>query len=373
MKNKFYKILTLTVIAILSLALFAACDKGETEREYDYLVTFNYNVGNLADATAYGNQYLGVMSGKTVALKPGENDNFKEAVISGYFIEGWYTAKLNEDGTPVVGADNRVEFDKKWDFDTHTVSSDITLYANFVQQAKLVVKDAVDGSVVKEYVGKPDDVRRKPSSALQPKKDGWTFVEYYVDQEMTTVFNWPYTYVAGEKVIYGRFLEGEWALVDTPEKFTTALGGNKNIYLLNDLDFTGKKWGSMSYNSEINGNGFKLSNITAELEYSQRNSVNLALFGALGENANLHNFTIENANVSVVWARQAINCNVALFVWKAEAGATIKNVVVSGTLRKGTLPEGSDAPEDVFKSAIAIGESNATIENCDFSGIQIID
>ena len=58
-------------------------------------------------------------------------------------------------------------------------------------------------------------------------------------------------------------MEGDWALASTADEFIRGYQGNKNIYVTADLDFTGKKWPSLPYNAEIDGNEHTLSGISA--------------------------------------------------------------------------------------------------------------
>lgn len=378
MKNKIFKILILSVVAIISLTLFAACGIGETERKYDHLITFNYNVGDhtkggLADSKIYPDQFLGVMTGGKIALKPGGNESFKELVLNGYFIEGWYTAKTDEAGNPVVGDDGRVALDTKWDFEADTVSSDITLYANFVQKATLII---TGGDSDLRYDQEPGTIKREPSTALQPKKIGHTFIGYYIDADYKTPFVWPFTFEAGETVVYARFMEGDWALASTADEFIRGYQGNKNIYVTADLDFTGKKWPSLPYNAEIDGNEHTLSGISTLLEFSKKNSTNLALFGTLGSKANLHDFTIANASIEMKWVMQARedNCKLAMLAWNAEAGCKITNVTVTGTIKakNNSMLEGSQIDFAAIDKVIAQGRENATITKCNFDGITVV-
>ena len=92
--------MTMLTLIVASVS-FIACDEQSQEKKYDHLVTFNYNIGNLGDAI--DNQYLGVMDGSIVAIKPGYSDAYKEASLKDYYIEGWYTAKTDSDGNVLVG------------------------------------------------------------------------------------------------------------------------------------------------------------------------------------------------------------------------------------------------------------------------------
>ena len=50
MKKKTILITTIAVLALALCAVFAACGPKAQEKKFDYVVTFNYNVGLLADS-----------------------------------------------------------------------------------------------------------------------------------------------------------------------------------------------------------------------------------------------------------------------------------------------------------------------------------
>ena len=362
MKNRFYKIIVTILTLIVASSFFVACNDGEDAKKYDHLVTFNYNVGNLGDG--FESQYLGVKDGSIVAIKPGYSDAYKEAALKGYYIEGWYTAKVDDNGNVIVGVDGRVELDKKWDFESDTVSGDITLYANFVQKATLIITGGDKDVVFDGLAGKSE---RVPDMIDQPKKAGYTFLGYYTDETYEEEFVWPYVYQEGEtKYVYARFIEGVWSIVSTPEQFTAALSAKKNIYLTADLDFTGKKWASgISYNGEIAGNGHKITGVNVNLEASRLTEYS-ALFGELKATAYVHDLTIENVSVSFTdGGFKSPFYKVSMLATKIEAGARLTNVTVSGVVTQGSLVQ--DSAVEYYK--VSANDQGATMTGCNFESI----
>ncbi len=364
-KNKFCKIILTILTLIVASSFLGACRDQAQAKKYDHLVTFNYNVGELGEG--FENQYLGVKDGSIVAIRPGQLPDYKEASLKDHYIEGWYTAKLDDKGEPIVGTDGRVVLDQKWDFDKNTVSGNMTLYANFVQQALLVIKG---GDKDIEYSGNPGSKKDKPTPVLAPKKAGYTFLGYYVDENFTEEFAWPYTFEAGVTMeVYARFMEGEWALVSTAKEFITALAAKKNIFVMEDLNFTDQTWvKGITYGGEIAGNGHKLTGITLDIEASKSFKQNFGLFGTLSTTANLHDFTIEDAQITFTdGGFKSVEYKVAMFAWKMEDGVKVTNVTVTGEIVKGQVDE--DSAIDFYKSC-AIDEG-ATITNCNFEGITL--
>ncbi len=365
MKNRFFKILVTMLTLIVASSFFVACDDEGTEKKYDYLVTFDYNVGNLGEG--FESQYLGVKNGSVVAIKPGYSDAYKEAALKGYYIEGWYTAKTDSEGKVMVGDDGRVVFDKKWDFERDTVSSDITLYANFVQKATLIITGGDKDVVYNGLAGKSEKI---PDLIDQPKKAGYTFLGYYTDETYEEEFAWPYVYQEGEtKYVYARFIEGVWDIVSTPEQFTAALSAKKNIYLTADLDFTGKKWASgITYNGEIAGNGHTITGVSVKIEAVRTSQQYAGLFGALGSSAYLHDLTIENVQVSFTdGGFMSPFYKVSMLSTKLEEGSRLTNVTVSGVLTQGSLVPNSAV--EYYK--VTSNDQGATLTDCNFEGITI--
>ncbi len=368
MKKHFFAKLIVTISAALCFAFgLAACSEDGGGKQYDYLVTFDYNVGALSD-NEYTQQYLGVKSGGKVAIQPGYSDSFKEQVITGYYNEGWYLAQTDGEGNPIVNEDKRVALGEKWNFASDTVTADVTLYANLLQKPTLTI---VGGDERIVWDGLPGEVRRRPSAALQPKKENATFYGYFEDELYTKPFVWEsdkaYTYEAGvHKTVYARFLEGNWSIVKTASEFNNALTGNNKIYVDADLDFTqtpfiaGKEFGG-----EINGNHHKLTGISCTLTGTKNRTGNFGLFGTLKASANLYDFTAENASVAFTSNCANPDYKTALFAWKIQSGARLTGLTVTGTVQKGSLMAGSAV---VLYGFCAIDEG-AVQSECDFTGI----
>ena len=321
----------------VSLTLLGACQT--TTKQYDYLVTFDYNVGNtykqdnsLDDRAVQ--LFLGVSKDSLVGLKPGKRNDFAALSFSGYYCDDkWYLPKLDGEGNVVKDEDGIVALGEEWDFETMRVTENITLYANLIQKVEMKFVDSETDEVVKTISdGEPGKVRQRPSTRQQPAKDNYTFYEYYLDKECTQVFSWPYTFGEEDVTVYVKFIKGYWSVVKTAKEFVSALGGN--IYVDADLDFAAEKvsWStSEMFNAEINGNGHKLSNISISHTFN-RNSVDYcALFGTLGSKANIHDLTFVNVSIDTKVTLTG-DYKLAMFACAAEAGATATNVSIQGTI-----------------------------------------
>ena len=367
MKYSIKKLITAATLALILMLTLAACGGKSEEKPYDFLVTFNYNVGNLEANCP--DQYLGVMEGGKVAIKPGYNESFKEQEVLGYYLEGWYLPKLDESGNPVVGEDNRVVLDTRWDFATGTVSADMTLYANLVRRPSLIITGG-DEDVV--FTGKPDDVRSEPSSYWQPKKEGWTFYGYYADEDYQTPFGWPYVFGTEDKTVYAKFIEGEWAIVKDAAGFKAAASASQNVYIDADIDFSKTAW-SVIYNfaGKIEGNGHSLTGIKATFT-ANKTTRNFGLFASVKSTAVIRN--VKFVGVEAVF-NASINTSVpyqaALFAHTIENGAAITDVTVTGTIRKGSVASG--IPYELFGFCSQTDLSGVDLTGTDYSGIEVIE
>ena len=383
MKKSRIKFITAFIAVIgFALAAIACTPKNKPEdKVYDWLVTYNYNVGKIEANCP--DQFVGVKTGSLLKVKPGYNSNIADQPVEGYYLEGWYLPKVDENGEPIVNEDERVELDRKWDFDTETVTKDLTLYANLVANPKLKI---LGGDKEVEFNGNPGKTEVRPNNArLRPSKNGWTFTGYYEDSEYQTKFDVSaFTYGYEDKTVYAKFIEGDWfgkldgnnefKFVETAAEFKTALSQKKSIKLENDIDFTDVDWSApTTFNVELDGNGKSLTNIKYDVLWTRTSVTNNSLFGALGEKANIHDLNIVSAQMTFTFVASngTLRPNVALFANTIAAGAKLTDVTVTGAL---TLSEFTQAAFDELNDVKAdINENKGTLEDCDFSGIEYTD
>ena len=115
--------------------------------------------------------------------------------------------------------------------------------------------------------------------------------------------------------IYVTYIEGEWSLVRNYDDLYTAYRGNKNIYLLNDVDCEADTLYINSYSGIWEGNNYTVKNFVVE-NYS---SGTISMFGTLRDKAVLQNIKFadvtyrikETASVRIQIAVMAQNCGAA--------------------------------------------------------------
>lgn len=332
-------LLTITVFAV-ALALLAGCKIGGVDYQFDYTVTFDYNVDNLGVSTNCETQYLGVKAGNKI-IAPGTNDDFRTFTITNHYNKGWYTAKTDESGSPLKDESGNILFDKQWNFETDVVNSDMTLYADFHKNPTFTVK--VEGGtdiVISRLPG--EQYRRPTASSNKPQRDGYTFIDYYADPEFTTKFEFPYTFEEDKNgECYAFMLEGEWDIVTNATEFRRALESNHSMYIdvpsgeldLGSVYFQRGQF-NKNFNGKIYGNGCVIKNIDISTAY-RSNTNTYSLLGNLGANVEIRDVTFQNLTFTVtnLFAINDVdieNIQVALFANNIAEGAKFKNLKFEG-------------------------------------------
>ena len=352
MKTKKILLVIFTVTFCAATALFlTGCGSTNSKKVYDYLVTFDYNVEGLGE-TNTKTQYLGVKKGSKI-VEPGSlgKELFEEGLVAGYFNDGWYTAKLDENGKPIKDENGRVQVDRKWDFKNDVVTSNMTLYANFRKNVTFTV--IVEGGENKVFNGAPGDELKRPTRKTHiPSKEGYTFIDYYTDETYTTKFTFPYTYTDENAKCYAKFIEGEWQLIETVDDFMGLIVADitQNMYVLADeLDFTGVEFVDLNktvffgrdLNAKFYGNGCVFKNMTVEMKVrSGSENYAYSLFKTIGERAEIKDVTFENLKVSIttISGVSLPTDEVAFFANTIEAGAKIENVAFRNCTLEGKGP-----------------------------------
>lgn len=372
MKKRILTICILATAALSAMALLTGCSNGEAAN-FDYLVTFDYNTGGLELSTHPPKQYLGIMEGGQI-MAPINEDNpyygnasvdFKEHSVSKHALEGWYLPQLDASGKVMTDENGTVLLDRKWDFSYDRVTKDvvehygtakdgITLYANLELMPSILLYytettvDEKGETVTKQRVIREkafmegSRVREINFVTEYPIVSGHTFAGFYSDQALTQPFSFGDSGIimgAEDFILYARYVEGEnFSVVTTAEQFLNAYVPEGRIYVDADIDFTGVAWkDKIEFDGIINGNGYTLRNITCNVTGERRNDDYLGLFGKLCKNSNIHDVTFENVTVVVSTTNEAMPAKAGLLAWEIDAGATIKNVTLSGTLSTGKL------------------------------------
>lgn len=364
MKTKRSLLLACALIVSMLCVVLCACDTSQAKPNYDYLVTFDYNVGTL-DANCQ-TQYLGVKANSLVGLKPGSREDFKQYEASGYYLEGWYLPEKDADGNVVIDEETQmVKLATKWSFETMRVNSDMTLYARLLRVPTMTFVDRETGEEVKKENGTPEMSKERPSSVAAPTKEGYTLYEYYVGATGNEPFAWPYVFGTEDVTVYVGFIKGTWYIAKTEDQFSAGLSANEDIYLDCDLDFTDKTWRYAGFNGKINGNGHTIKGITVTRNCNKY-TLGAGLFGTLGAKANIYDLIIEDATVNFNVKLDNGEFSGGFFAYEAKEGAKISNVkIVNGTLN-------CNFGENKTSTAYSwIAKDSSTTVGCDYTGVTI--
>lgn len=410
MSRKWLKTTLIFLTAAAMGAALAAC-ASSSEAPYDFTVTFDYNEpysltkvtyacnvcdyeydetvgylqGSIPAGTAWENvpdsfacpacrisqkadftkkkngrtpEYFGIKAEDPyIYIRPGEGqpatglEKFTE-----YYVKSWHLPETDEAGNPIVLEDGTVSLGREWNFKEDRVEDSMTLYANLTMKPRIIVMDGEN--VAHTYYGEAGDVRGRPAEGNEPQVAGKTFYEYYADKDLTTKFEWPYTFVEGEdKVIYGKFLLGNWRIVTSAVAFNEAIAaGSISIWLDDNITFTSttKYTPNRNFRAELNGNGHTISGIDVSLTGMMgASNVNFGvLFGDLGATAYIHNVNFENvhATFTTLVNTEGYLFTVSMFAKSAAEGARIEDVTVTGTIEATDLPTN---PEYNFSKSIA--------------------
>lgn len=245
------------------------------------------------------------------------SEETKKITRYGYFIEGWYQTKSEENGV--------VTYSNPWNFSTDKMTIDgVTLYANW---EKLVTytfdvcyfDENGEEKVLKSYSTKEgstfeataNTICGNPSLAQDKTalvyKNAESKIVGFKDKDGNP-FDLKTKHPGGEVdtaiKIYVDVLDGKFELIQSSSELIR--NKTKNIYLLNDIDMEGEKFSIFEYKGIIEGNGHKISNFV--IDYST-NKVNLSSnYDGSGENgfiyasifsklkgATIRNVTFENS------------------------------------------------------------------------------
>ena len=145
-----------------------------------YNVNFNTRVANLEVAPIYG-----ILEGYTID----EPNLYRE----GYVLEGWYTDVKNTN---------------RFDFENDSVTSHMTLYANWVPIKPVVTFDVGDGSKVDSQTLAYNATVTKPKN---PTLSGYIFDGWFVDEECTEKFDFTTT-VINDITLYAKWIRIEFTV-----------------------------------------------------------------------------------------------------------------------------------------------------------------
>ena len=388
------------IMLLASVMTLAACSQWEApytqlaeEGGYSVKVYFDSNGGMFA-GTPTGIKLVDVYSTeagsdagngqKAVSILAPDDEKRENRAMQvsndGYFLAGWYkerTPRVDENGnaldawgelTSVSGREQAYVYTGKWDFEKDKLTVDpnktyadgeyaLTLYAAWIPYFEFEVYEKVDSGFVKldelsvtalSYKSPEwaDEKAVQISMNSMPKRQGYTLVGAYTDEEMTKEMTGTYDYktqIDYEKgiayqskiQIYTVWEEGNRYNIYTAKQFMDNVDINGIYEIHADLDFSEISYWSPvlskgTFQGKIIGNGHKFSNITAT-QADADNSIYCGLFGKLAEKAEICDVTFENVNFTIRGSRKP-GFNYGLLAGAIDDAAKLEGVSISGNL-----------------------------------------
>ncbi len=373
------KLILIAACLLLFTLGLAACRQSGLTREdlaaegYTYDVVIDLAGGTSGDGDRARSELHQFVKGGSLIVKPGtvtfSGDDPKR---DGYTLGGYYRGTKAEDGAITYG--------EKWDFKKDKVTENLTLYAYWRENYKLVVHYGEGFAETYETaVSQNEDGVAGPVAT--PAISGRTVIAFYSDLQAaeqkdaskTVAFPHTPTELTAEHPVWEVWadtLEGNFKLVRTARDFSFYAG--TNVYLMADIDFEGKTVTfPENYKGKFYGNGYTLSNFTVNRTSERRGDDYLGLFKRLTDGAYIEDVTFANFTLNVETLNANFNYEIGALAGLTQGTVTLKGVTLSGTLNCKLIKQGENN-ETTVTSFIGAPAEGFTQTGCDYSGVNIV-
>ena len=365
MKKKLKGKILILLASIAALFTIGGCSFGESfedvlaNRKLDAQVTYYSNGGEFEGSSSKKDMYY--QSG-IKALNIGVDsvtNGTAQITRKNYNFGGWYYAVLDADGNPVYeDAEKKtyklgeaVDFSQPLQKGDHWIIvakwiADVKVNVMLICDEGLSIPVAVEegetavsyknGDIVATRVYDTADKVVNPGDGKAPfvfDDNEYTFVDYYADAACTKPVQWPIEKQEKDVTVYAKYLQGEWKVVrsvkDATDMFSNITTG-KRYCLARDIDLSGKKMAAKSmFDGEIQGNGFKISNLTV-MKSKITGGSKVSLFGDVQATAVMENLTLDN--LTFTYSLQSSPVEIYFAFTSIADGAKITNVKLSGEM-----------------------------------------
>lgn len=348
MKTKIIKILVVIFVVATLASVLCGCTSQEQSLEGMYIVTFKFNEGTLYNgSTNIKNEIHHAYEPNSKIIDIAHHEPY-EFTRNDYDFVGWYTDS---------------ECTKQWNFQTDTITVEkLTLYAKWKPKIKYTYElyyTDQDGTEKKLGAYQVDEGRKFSDSnnfaANGLTAENKTFVNFYSDKELTTLWDANFTHPGGEQdtaiPVYVDWIDGVWKLVSDFDGLYSAFDemtdGVEGIWLTADIDCGGAEFYVDSFDKTLRGDNdgganYKISNFVIEGQVVKSNYPRYSIFGTLGANANIYDVDFDNVmfefseNTSTR-ADPQIAALAQTVETSEDATCTISNVNISGTYENKNL------------------------------------
>lgn len=301
---------------------------------------------------------------------------------------GWYTKYTTEETEN--GTVYHFNEEDEWDFSTDRVSDQsaadkkLTLYARWADNPSVNFLDAANpdtGTLLKWTINVGGQLKRPTST--EPKKAGYTLIDYYKDPECTEKYVFDQVieeddidYSNGGKAqinLYCKFVEGELIRVKSVSDLKAMVNNPEGHYILaNDIDLSKEVWTPIEgFSGELDGNGYSIKNLNLNVKNrvsgiaaKKAEEVSYGLFSKL-EGAKIRNLAMKDVNIVIDKSTNVKVCVGAL------AGrtkrTTIENCIFDGI----TISSDGALSSDVVASSFVAGDNSTRTTDCVFNNINM--
>lgn len=365
MKKKQKGKILVFLASIVAVFMIGGCSFGESFED----VLANRNLEAQVTYYSNGGEFEGTPDKKDMYYKSGSKalnigvDNVTNGTAQitrkNYQFGGWYYAVLDEDGNLVYEDEAKttyklgeaVDFSKPLEKGDHWI-----IVAKWISNVKVNVMLVCDegvsipvdveegeeatsyknGDIVATRLYDTANLVVNPGDGKAPFKfddDEYTFVDYYADAACTQPVQWPIQKQDADVTVYAKYLQGEWNVVRTVKDATNmfnSIAAGKRYWLARDVDLSGKKIAAKSiFDGEIQGNGFKISNLNVLKSKITGNS-KVSLFGDIQSTAVIENLTLDG--LTFTYSLQSSPVEIYFVFTSIAEGAKITNVKLSGSM-----------------------------------------
>ncbi len=323
------------VFALLMLTSLSGCKK-KVEYEGKTKVIYMLEGGEFKNCNAPIIQYYDVEKEKNLLIfDPIELTN-ETPIKDDFVFDGWYQSKKEVDG--------EVVYNNKWDFDANKITSDgVTLYAKWKKNCAYTYNVCYRDENNKDVslgIYNVSEGEKFYDSSNYSTRIGYTALGYF--DENNNPWDENFSHPGGDEdlevKIYVKYIKGSYAIVRTARELKA--NKNKNIYLMNDIDFGGDSFSFSDYGHIFEGNGHTISNfkvsyeagrsaLIQDFEDENQSSLCISVFGNI-KNATIQYVKFENVHFEIETILSLTSRIYVAGISVSVTNSTIKNVNFSG-------------------------------------------
>ncbi len=346
-------IFTCIIVASVIACVSVGCT-GNGGIDYDGMTAIVFELEGGAFQNCHGSftHYYTVDDGEKILIQNPETLANRSLERTGYLFKGWTDTK------PADGA--TVNEDELWNFAIDKVGkAGATLYAVWSALEKVNYNICYVDEVTSEtvvlgtYAISKDHTFKNDFSKYANKRNGYTPLGYFDVEGNEWIFGEavePEVAEDGTQFVnvYVKYVKGNFTVVSTAKELKTAVSGNRNVYLANDIDLEGEELSFKDYGKTFMGNGHKVSNFVIPYSVGRDSFAlidNIAYASIFGnaEDAVVEDVVLENVTIEFKTGLSTIaGINISPVVGNA-VNTKISGLVVNGlTVDIQQLPAGFD-------------------------------